>query len=269
MKKEIYELIKELKLSPAQANICYHLIGGTMFVKDFVLKTGLARSTIVEALIDLEKQNIVRSTYLNRQKSYSLTNSSVFLNLIDSRIADLEDLQQKLFDSKEKIAKFISISRSTHAGFDNQMQLFLGKKEIAELYRSTVVEPEIFSICRLDEYYRLFPGGLMLQSKANRLKKIRNFKDLIINGSSTTSLERNKTKLDYTNYKSKVIQDSPVLRASGFTDIMICTNYVIFSNFKSSIPYSYKLNSPEIANFLKYFHIVLWENIHYHSQVDG
>jgi predicted transcriptional regulator len=263
MQDEINLLLKEVGLSPSQTSVYMSLLQESKNVKDLTIELGLGRSTIVEALLYLEKVGLIYSNHQkdsNRKHYHSNGINSLNL-LIEKKISNLNFVQDQLEESKQKIGKMLKVFGGNLSAFDSRTQLFIGKKEIANLYRSTVSIEKIYSICRLDDYYTLFPGGLSIQSQANRLKKTRVFRDLIIKGPSVEGLIKNKENIDYTNYSFKIIEDSPLLKESSFSDIMINNSFTIFSNFKGSSPYSIKLNSSEISKFLIYFHNIVWENV--------
>lgn len=263
MKDEIIQLLKQSGLSPSESQIYLSLIDGSKTVKDLSLYLRMARTTIVEGLLFLEKYNLISSRrYENtRRKIYSIGSKESLVFFIETKISNIEKTRVSLAESKAKLLKFYEILNLGAPGFDQRIDIYLGKKEIIGLYRSTIVEESINSICNLDDYYKIFPSGLSLQPQANRQLKTRHFRDLIIEGTSVGDLIKNRKILDYSNYEFKIIPMVDEIRSLNFTDIMICSTHAIFSNFTNEIPYSVKLTSIEITNFLRSFHTILWNTL--------
>jgi hypothetical protein len=260
MRIETIEFIKELGFSPSVALVYWLILSKSCNnVKEIMVNTHLGRSTIVEALLLLEREKLIISRSVkNGRKLYSITNSENLGPYTDKKIFEFQEKQENLIESRLKIGKIFKILDLEGVGFDATTNIYLGKKEILSLYRSTVTQPEIFSICKLEEYYNLFPSGLSLQSQANRLMKSRKFKDLVIGDGSISILEKNKLTQDYSNYEYKLIKDQDELKEMFFSDVLICDTFTIFSNFKEDIPYAIKLNSIEISKFLQGFHQMIW-----------
>lgn len=254
-------LLREIALSPSQSSVYLELLSGNLSVKELEIRTKFGRSTIVEALLFLEELELIDSSFSGKKKIYTNKGIGKLNQLVDEKISNLAVEQEKLGESKVKIGKFFKLIGRNLSTYDTSTQIFIGKKQIANLYRSTLAVNELYSICRLDDYYEIFPGGMSLQSLANSLNKTRRFRDLVIDGPAISKLIENQDKANYKNYEIKIIKDSSTLRESSFSDIVIADTFTIFSNFRAEIPYSIKLNSLEISMFLKYFHTVIWESL--------
>lgn len=263
MKKEIIKVLESLDFSPSQCKVYAELLNGSKTVKELGFRLSMPRSTLVEALLFLESLDLVESTINagGKSKIYKIKSINKLNSLIDNKISQFETSQIKLSELQNDFKKIVSFLDSSSLSFNTNIQMFLGKRELLNLYRSTLRVSNIYSICRLDDYYKLFPDGLTLQSQANQLKYIRKFRDLLIDGPSVERLVENQSKLDYSNYKYKVIKDSELSKESDFSDILITEGYTLFSNFKGETPYSFKLSSPEISKFLIYFHNIVWDSI--------
>ncbi|MBE0573652.1 ArsR family transcriptional regulator [Candidatus Dojkabacteria bacterium] len=263
MDSEILKLLNQIGLSKTQARIYALLLSRERTIKELVLVLGLARSTLIESLNSLDDLGLI--AYFVKDKSGTKMYRAKSLGSLDrflhNNLNILEDRIQTIVSAQESLNKMLNLLKLTGSFLDSSIDLYLGKKEVLRLYRSTVNIPEVYSICRLDDYYKTFPKGLFLQSQANRLNKKRKFKDLVIDGDSVRELKENIKAYDYTDYEFKVIKDSPLLRESELTDIFITKSYIIFSNFKHTTPFSLKLNSIEISKFLIYLHNIVWESI--------
>lgn len=260
MQTEIIEFLRKVGFSPAQSLVYWEILSGAgNSVKELEIRSKFARSTVVEALLYLERRGLIFSRVeKTKKKLYAITSIHKLNSILDSHVMELKEEEDRLLESSSKIGKFIKILGKTKDGFDPSTQIYLGKKEIIKLYRSTITQDYIYSICKLDDYYQLFPGGLSLQSQANRLGRSRKFKDLIVKGEALKTLVKNQSTLSYKNYEFKEIKQLDVLEDSSFSDILICDTFTIFSNFKDEVPYSIKLNSIEISKFLKSFHNLIW-----------
>ncbi len=263
MEKEIIKVLENLNFSPSQCKVYAELLNGAKTVKELSFRLSMPRSTLVEALLFLESLDLVESAINagGKSKIYKIKSLNSLNSLIDNKISHFETNQIKLSELQNDFKKIVSFFDSSSLSFNTNIKMFLGKKELLNLYRSTLRVSNIYSICRLDDYYKLFPDGLTLQSQANQLKYTRKFRDLLIDGPSVQRLVENQSKLDYSNYDYRIIKDSKILKESEFSDILITENYTLFSNFKGETPYSFKLSSPEISKFLIYFHSIVWDSI--------
>jgi len=263
MDSEILKLLDQIGLSKTQSRVYALLLSKERTIKELILVLGLARSTIIESLNSLDDLGLIASfikdnsgTKIYRAKSLNSLNG-----FLHNKLNTLEEGIGTIVSAQESLNKIFNLLKLTGSFLDSSIDLYLGKKEVLGLYRATVNIPEVYSICRLDDYYKTFPKGLFIQSQANRLNKKRKFKDLVIEGNSVKELKENIKAYDYTDYEFKVIKDSPLLRESELTDIFITRSYVIFSNFKHTTPFSLKLNSVEISKFLIYLHNIVWESV--------